>query len=278
MFRRRNNGELIDASVRLAFSRFPLFFGLTMLAMLPMLIFLILMLCFQFYAMPDPENLHKMTEMQALKMLLMMAGLGGVVLVGFIPAMWWMGWFHGALYVAISRAALGGNPTFREAIRYGRSRAFSLSFVDMLIQMGFVCGFVPGFILAAYFWPAAPVISLENSKFNDALGRSSNLTAGHRWRVLGLFVVMTILVQMFAGPLTWPFAFAGQFKNQYNLPDWFFPVTAACYALGIFLSFGLQLFTRIAQTLCYLDLRIRKEGIDLLMDGGVDDAPPAIAI
>ncbi|MFN0205729.1 MAG: hypothetical protein ACKVS6_05390 [Planctomycetota bacterium] len=277
MFRRRNNGELIDASVRIAFSRFSLFFGLTLLAMLPMLVFLILMLWVQYY-MPDAEGLRTMTEGEGLKMMLAFAGIGVIVLVGFIPSMWWMGWFHGALYVAISRAALGGNPTFREAVRSGRSRAFSLSFVDMLIQMGFACGFIPGFIFAAFFWPAAPVISLENSKFNDALGRSSNLTAGHRWRVLGLFVVMTFLVQMFSGPLMWPFAFVSQFKSLYNMPDWVLPLTAASYAIGIFLSLGLQLFIRVAQTLCYLDLRIRKEGLDLLMDGGVEEAPPAIAV
>jgi hypothetical protein len=52
---------------------------------------------------------------------------------------------------------------------------------------------VPGIILALMWWVYIPTIVVERKGIMEGFGRSSELTSGRRWHILGLLIVVSLL-------------------------------------------------------------------------------------
>jgi len=154
---------------------------------------------------------------------------------------------------------LGEIPSGGRFFDYGLARLASVLLVVILVSLLVVGGLlflvIPGIFFAIRFLVAPNVVAVEGFRGTRALGRSWELTKGSFWRLFGI----TLLVGIVAGvvafivglPLTAPASDAGA-------SAWILR------ALGV--SIGVVLvrpFTSIVQVLLYLDLRVRKEGLNL---------------
>jgi hypothetical protein len=66
--------------------------------------------------------------------------------------------------------------------------------VAILLSLAVLCGsvllIVPGFILAVIWWVAIPVAVVERAGVAQSFGRSLALTAGKRWQIFGLLLII----------------------------------------------------------------------------------------
>ena len=60
---------------------------------------------------------------------------------------------------------------------------------------------LPGLYLAARYAVTTPAIMIERAGLG-ALGRSAGLTAGYRWQIVGLFVLLFLLIAIFGAVVT----------------------------------------------------------------------------
>ncbi len=70
--------------------------------------------------------------------------------------------------------------------------------ISILVGIGFVLIIVPGVILMVMFFVAIPAAVVERGGIGASLTRSRELTAGHRWGILALIIVMGILMVLAA--------------------------------------------------------------------------------
>jgi hypothetical protein len=120
--------------------------------------------------------------------------------------------------------------------------------------------FLPAILCTAMFMVSTEVLLLEGSTIRDALGRSRTLTKGHRFKVLGLYVVMTIISYVFYGLFAAPVALLSWFSTYLSDPA----VSMAAEALSTAATSSLSgILSSVLAVAIYFDLRVRKEGFDL---------------
>jgi len=133
-----------------------------------------------------------------------------------------------------------------------------------------------GFVaLSCWLWiklafvPTA--IMLERLPLSRAIGRAWSLVKGHFWRTFGILLLITVMVQVASSVVSAPFSIAASFGGVLANPAgdeltslWVLlganvltiAVTVVVGAIGAVLLSA-------ATALIYLDLRMRKEGLDL---------------
>jgi hypothetical protein len=128
----------------------------------------------------------------------------------------------------------------------------------------------------------APVaIVLERVGIVDSITRSLALVRNDFWRVLGIWMLATLVASFIAGAVSMPFSFGGQIMLMTN------PTTAMTVIAAVLISIGGAIgqiitmpFTAGAIVLLYTDRRIRAEAFDLVLQSGAthrtDDAGEAI--
>ncbi|QBI52748.1 hypothetical protein [Streptomonospora litoralis] len=112
---------------------------------------------------------------------------------------------------------------------------------------------------------AMPVAVLERSGPVSALGRSWRLTQHSWWRVFGILLLAQVITALVVNVLATPFQGVG-LALSFFLPDaaWMPVVATAAAFIGTVLSGTLgQPFVIGVTTLLYIDLRMRREGLDL---------------
>ena len=117
------------------------------------------------------------------------AAIGGAAIVGLF--------FSVILQAALTYGAirhLNGQPVnFGAALRVAVGQFFPLLGMSILgglgIALGMVLLIVPGVILYLMWVVIVPVRIAEQTPVFEAFGRSSDLTAGHRWAILGTVFV-----------------------------------------------------------------------------------------
>jgi hypothetical protein len=106
-----------------------------------------------------------------------------------------------------------------------------------------------GLVLARYVNMSAVLMLEEGGGAVDALRRSSALSAGHRWRIVGLFAILAAVSLAFSFTALGIGSLAGN-----------------AYVSGVVATlFAVPLYPLVAGVLAalYYDLRIRKEGFDI---------------
>ncbi|SDK70287.1 glycerophosphoryl diester phosphodiesterase membrane domain-containing protein [Streptomyces indicus] len=205
------------------------------------------------------------------------------------------------LTMVTSRAVLGKSVTIGEAWQDARPqlpRLLGLTFLLPLMAAGVVAaGALPGILVAAAgaseggaalailgglaafvvalwlmvrFSLSSPALMLEKQTIRKALTRSAKLVRGSWWRVFGIQLLAAILVNIVVSIIVIPFSFlagalsgdgmTGFLETGGNTGWTFLIITGIGSVVGSMLAFPI---TAGVSVLLYIDLRIRREALDL---------------
>lgn len=214
----------------------------------------------------------------------------------------------GILTVVVGRAVLGREVSASEAWAQVRPRVWRLIGLSLLIPMVcfgivLVAGLVPLALWAAgvpdaaaivlavvlvgaaipaavFLWVrfsvAAPAMVLERAGVRTALRRSARLVTRSWWRVFGILLLIQLMAQILASVLVLPFALAGIGIDATIDGDaggiWFFVLLMVGSAIGGLITYP---FTAGVTALLYVDLRMRREGLDLALVRSAGEPAPA---
>ncbi|HUM10763.1 MAG TPA: hypothetical protein VLT82_07440 [Myxococcaceae bacterium] len=218
-------GSAISRSVAVWGKNLPFFFAVSVVAYIPMLLLS--------PAIPTSANGW------------------GLYLLGFVISMVLAYVVTGLMTYSVLEQLRGRSPSASASISYGLSRAGPLLaaaiFTGLMIGAGMLLLVIPGIILAVRWALISPVVIAERNV--DPRARSAELTAGHRWALFGLLLLLGIaggalgaIARLIVGQST---TFVSQLLGQ-TLPQ------------ALVLSFSAVLYGVI-----YYQLRSEKEGIDI---------------
>lgn len=207
----------------------------------------------------------------------------------------------GLLAAVVGLAVLGRKLTMKEAMEAVRGRMGALFgvagllfliglgyttllavFLGTAFAVGYFVGVLPGVIIGAsgiaativvsvWIWVrtslAMPVTILERVGPGRSLARSWRLTQRSWWRVFGLLFLSVLIASIVANLLTTPFALIGAVVPVFSPGAfWAYVVSTASSYVGTVLAAALSVpFVIGVTTLLYVDLRMRREGLDLRM-------------
>jgi hypothetical protein len=127
-----------------------------------------------------------------------------------------------------------------------------LSYVGM--AAGMVLLIVPGIIWALAWSVVVPVKVVEQTGIIASFGRSWALTRGHRWKILGLFLLLVAAMFVIQGVVAMVFATSLFRPNQAALD----PAYLIAYWL---VNIPLAAIMSVAVASLYYELRLVKEGV-----------------
>ena len=122
------------------------------------------------------------------------------VIVGIVGSVW----ITGALIKVVQDVESDGqlDAGVGELLGVVTSKLVPLFFlaivVSILVYVGLIFLIIPGIFLALIWAVSAPAMVVEDEGVFGAMGRSSELTKGNRWRVLGLAIVVFLLYMVVA--------------------------------------------------------------------------------
>lgn len=173
-----------------------------------------------------------------------------------------------AVFFALLASAASTANTDREFLQ-----DLSIMLVGLFILM--VISALVGSYLSIKFSVASPAMVLENLGVFAAIGRSWSLTRGNFWRLFGINILTAIITSMvagifggIAGALGAIFVVVGS-----SSPEDVIASLNTTYILTMVTSTIAQLlilpFTSSVNALLYIDLRMRKEGLDVELRNAV---------
>jgi Membrane domain of glycerophosphoryl diester phosphodiesterase len=185
----------------------------------------------------------------------------GRILIGLFLAII-LGTLAQAVLVYGAFQDMRGRPVnLADCLKVGLGRFFPIIGLAICMSIGIMIGFlllvVPGIILAVMWFVATPACVVEQLGPMSAMGRSSELTKGHRWKIFG----MLLLVVVGAGIVT---VIIGALLGLTGSP--------VLVVLGTLAWNGVWgAFYAIFGVVTYHDLRVAKEGVDVHQIAAVFD-------
>ncbi len=221
---------------------------------------------------PFAPSLSQPTYLTHHQVVTLLVGQGAALLINFVAARF----AQAGCFRAVADAYLGEKVGWRSSLGYALRRlpavvVLSL-FSGFLVLVGTILCVIPGIYLYVAFAVAVPVLLVEGAGPVRALGRSRELVQGRWWGTLGVTFVGYMLVSIVSLALTGllvGIAFANPDRN--SVTGFVLNTLAA--------TIGSMIATPAAAafiTVLYIDLRVRKEGFDLLLLArrlGVERAP-----
>jgi len=148
--------------------------------------------------------------------------------------------------------------------------------VTILLALGAV---VLGAWLVTKFSITPSIIVLERSKAIPAARRSWSLTTGFFWRTLGCEALVAVIIQIAAQIISVPLSllqFVGVIIDPNMSSGAGFAVLIVVYVLSAVVSLLIGTVGALVQAalvaLIYIDLRMRKEGLDLVLQKHIESA------
>lgn len=209
---------------------------------------------------------------------------------------------NGLLIVAVSKAVLGRKVGVGEVVRSRRIWAvlgFSvLVFVGTLVVSGLFVGLVVALasiggtggaaaavvvgvlgglaLVAGSLWLMVrtllvpPALMLEGERFWPTVVRAWRLTRGSFWRLLGLYLLVGLMLGVLTSVVSVPLAVVSSiFAIAGN--TW---ATLLVSALTLVLTYTVTIaFEAVVVALLYIDVRMRREGLDLELARSAAEAP-----
>lgn len=130
--------------------------------------------------------------------------------------------------------------------------------VGLMVGLGFGFCCVPGLVLYALFAFVSQIMVLEGNPGFAAMTRSIELSALHRWRVVGMFLITYVIDLIIGGAIG--FSTEILLAELLQSPmEKFMVQQSATHAIALFL----KPLWAVALILLYYDVRIRKEAFDL---------------
>ncbi|MBN1972252.1 MAG: hypothetical protein JW787_01335 [Sedimentisphaerales bacterium] len=188
----------------------------------------------------------------------------GMIIVGILSLLGQL-LCSGALSKSVSEVYLGNELTVGQAYGYVFPKFLSLLgagiLVALIVYLGFILLIVPGIIFALWLSLTTPAIIIENLRATKGMSRSKALASGN----LGKIFSVGFLALLISLLITLPFNFIGGLVGGILFAD---NLTMITFITQLFSLAGQILIVpigAIAYILLYYDLRIRKEGFDLVM-------------
>ena len=272
-------GELLDASIRIYRGRWKTLLAAVALPVVPVLVFTALV---SWSTRPelgvDPST--GAPTLDGGDLALQITGL----LVTTIASLVASSIATAACFRAISGAYVGDEPDWRESLRFAMSRIWRVLGVTFLatgatLLGALVCG-VGALYPLAFFAVAMPAMLVEGLRPGQAMGRSRSLVTGLGWRTLGIVLLQILLTAAFQLVLAAPLA-ALLFADVGPAVEQLLNTTVTIVSTIIVTPFAAALTMAL-----YVDLRVRKEGFDLVLwaqrvgaspEGGFPTQPGASA-
>jgi hypothetical protein len=187
----------------------------------------------------------------------------------------------GLLIIAVSEAVLGRRIGPGELWRRARSRVWALIGLALLtavaIGVSFFFFVVPAVIVYVGWSMAAPAMLLENQSIGAAISRSWRLTRGSVWRVLGILVLTGIIVRLASVLVVAPIGLVSTLITAGSSGD---PGTGVLIAQQVLQQVAgaaagavFYPFQAAVSALLYIDLRMRREGLDVELLRATEGAP-----
>jgi hypothetical protein len=252
-------GDILDRGLKLLLARLPTFYLINLIVLSPVLLVqLALPTLFLQSAEPSPDAALGILggSLVALILVVVLAAVGSAAV----------------LYV-ISQEFVDNRVTVGSALAFALRRFASLfvvSFVyGLVVGFGVMCCVVPGFLFGVWYAFAPQVVVVEGLGPLVAFERSKELTAGFRWRVLGVFVLL-VLIQVLSGVINQGLELVLPAYEKVPISGFAYRLVLKSYpnhvihlVINFLVSTLVGTYYSICLTLLYFDLRIRKEGFDL---------------
>jgi len=115
------------------------------------------------------------------------------------------------------------------------------------------------------------VLMLERLPLRGAIGRSWSLTRGYFWRTFGILLLVLVIVQIVSSIISTPINILASFGSTLINPNGddrallvgFIVVSALTVIVTLLFSAIAAVIQSATPALLYIDLRMRKEGLDL---------------
>lgn len=152
----------------------------------------------------------------------------------------------GITAIIVSYLAISGAAEALSGLAVGNFAGFGIHLVVIIVlSIGTFCGFIYLITRWSFFFA-----SIVFEKVSPGLGKSWKLTRGHFWRLVGLYIVLTIILIIIMAIF--------QAAIYYFLGD-----SVLAYLLISLVSIPISMTSYIAYALIYFDLRVRNEATDL---------------
>jgi hypothetical protein len=249
-------GDLLDETFRMYRRHFLLFAGLSVILSIPSAA----LSSFSYYALFSGLLLQAGTA--TADQTLLQAGTLGLYIVGALIALALVPFFYGAVTYAACESALGRPVTPGGVLSGVLGRYFPLLGYWLLIGLMLVAFcLIPLWIWIWVGWAVVmPLMFIENLGLGAAMGRSWRLVQGRWWRTFFTLLLMFI-IWLVARTALRAFIVLAQSLLQLVIPTvaalWI--AAASSVIVGSLVNPLLQ----IAIVLIYLDLRVRREALDL---------------
>jgi hypothetical protein len=257
-------GDVLDRGIKVLFARLPVFYAINLLVLSPLIAVQVIW----------PLVLGNDNPLDPAAMFAT-AGFG---LVAVFLALVFQPIATAAILYIVMEEYAGRRPGMGAALGFALSRFPTLLgasiIVGLIVGVGFILCCAPGIYFYVTYAFVGQVVVLERLGVGESLQRAQNLVTGHRWRVLGVLLLIGIanwIVQMSIGmglgfvlPAQEFVPVEGGVRTKLNPLNHVIDTLIAQLAAILFST-----YIAVCTTLLYLDLRIRKEGFDLeLATGG----------
>jgi hypothetical protein len=179
------------------------------------------------------------------------------------------------ILVVIGFAAAGVHHHFSQnAFHYGHGPALGFGILLGSFLLAVLIAY-----LAALLWVvvryavAIPAALAENLPVTDAIHRSISLTRGSKGRLIALYLLVGC-VSIAIAALTVPLQLMSGHRGTMHSEG----LLLAAAAIRILSSWVIMAFMGVATTLCYYDLRVRKEGFGMELVTPIIAVSPAAAV
>ena len=185
------------------------------------------------------------------------SAVGGLALITLLGALGSL-LASAACFRIVADACLGRTTDWTVSVRYALARLPAVLWVTLLEALAILVGLVfcvlPGLWLAVMFSVAVPALLTEGHRGPQALGRSRALVKGRFWPVVGTLIVGTVVAGVVSIGITSIGAPADPTTSIGFVIQWAVQTGASTLATPIVAA---------VTTVLYLELRVRKEGLDL---------------
>lgn len=168
-----------------------------------------------------------------------------------------------ACFRSVSGAYLGDDVDWRESLRFAWGRIGSVLGLTTLRTLALLVGLIA--CCFGVLWPltvfavAMPAMLVEGLSAGKAMSRSQDLVKGSGWRVLGIVLLGTLLASVFQSIFVAPLAVMTFAETSEVVA---LPLRMVLTAVATVL---VTPFTVALHMALYVDLRVRKEGFDLVL-------------
>lgn len=191
----------------------------------------------------------------------------------------------GMLTLVVTQDVLGIRITGREVLTRLRGRVWALLGLAVTIALLEALGLflVVGVWLWGLWAVAVPAMMVERTSIRGSLARSRLLVSGLWWRVWGIRALGFLLAGLLGLLVTVPFALlaAAVGDTSFSLTD---TSSGLSVAVVLIMSAGSVVSTTLTapilagvDALLYIDLRVRREGLDIVLQQTRVPAPPVPA-